>query len=78
MVPDVGHAGAGGALWGLTALLRAQAASPGNAAIQAGQMIRRPFFALLYGGIALLLPFCLRPVRFLFGNRVMKFWRGFP
>ncbi len=34
-------------LWGLTALLRAQAASPGNAAIQAGQMIRRPFFALL-------------------------------
>lgn len=63
-------------LWGLTALLRAQAASPGNAAIQAGQMIRRPFFALLYGGIALLLPFCLRPVRFLFGNRVMKFLAG--
>ena len=39
-------------------------------------MIRRPFFALLYGGIALLLPFCLRPVRFLFGNRVMKFLAG--
>ncbi len=63
-------------IYGLTLALREQAASGGQAGIQAGQMLRRPLFALLYGGIALLLPFCLRPVRFLMGNRLMGVLAG--
>ena len=51
-------------------MLKAQAGTPGSA-LQAGQMMRRPLFALLLAAVALALPFALRPVRFLFGNRVM-------
>ena len=62
--------------WGLTILLKAQAASPSYADIQRGQMLRRPMLALLLGGVMVLLPFAVRPVRFLFGNRVMGFLAG--
>ena len=60
------------ALYGLVVLLQAQAGTPGSA-LQAGQMMRRPLFALLLAAVAVALPFALRPVRFLFGNRLMGF-----
>lgn len=61
------------AVWGLAALLRHQAGSSGQAMIQAGQMIRRPAFAALLAVLAVALPFTVRPLRFLMGNRVMGF-----
>ena len=61
------------AFWGLTELLRDQAGSNGQAAIQSGQMIRRPLFATLLGTLTLALPFAVLPLRFLFGNKVMGF-----
>ena len=61
------------AFWGLKELLRDQAGSNGQAAIQAGQMIRRPLFATLLGTLTLALPFAVLPLRFLFGNKVMGF-----
>ena len=61
------------AIRGLTELLRDQAGSSGQAAIQAGQMIRRPFFAALLALLTLSLPFAVRPVRFIAGNRLMGF-----
>lgn len=60
------------ALWGLTRVLRAQAGTP-QSALQAGQMTRRPLFALLFALLALCLPFAARPIRFLMGNRLMGF-----
>ena len=56
--------------YGLTLALKAQAGTP-QSALQAGQMMRRPLFALLLAALTLALPFALRPVRFLFGNRLM-------
>ena len=61
------------AYWGLIELLRDQAGSSGQAAIQAGQMIRRPLFSFLLAVLTLALPFAVLPLRFLFGNRVMGF-----
>ncbi len=61
------------AILNLAELLRDQAGAGGQAAIQAGQMIRRPFFALLLAVLALALPFSVRPIRFLMGNRLMGF-----
>lgn len=61
------------AFWGLTELLRDQAGSSGQAAIQAGQMIRRPLFASLLAVLTLALPFAVLPLRFLFGNKLMGF-----
>ena len=61
------------AVWGLKELLQEQAGSSGQAAIQAGQMIRRPMFAALLAMLTLALPFSLRPIRFLTGNKVMGF-----
>ncbi len=61
------------AILNLTELLRDQAGASGQAAIQAGQMIRRPFFAFLLAVLALALPFSVRPIRFLMGNRLMGF-----
>ena len=63
-----------GAVYGLIALLRFQAGSNGYAEIQRRQMIYRPLYALLFlslmaGGI-----FGLRPLRFLLGNRVARFF----
>ncbi len=57
-------------------LLRAQAVSPDYPAIQSGQMIRRPLWGLILGMILIALPFSIRPVRFLFGNPVMRFLSG--
>lgn len=60
-------------LAGVVALLKAQAASGGQAAIQRGQMVRRfPYVALLMG-MVLALPLSVRPIRLLMGNRVMGF-----
>ena len=61
------------AFWGLKELLKDQAGSSGQAAIQAGQMIRRPLFAALLGTLTLALPFAVWPLRFLFGNKLMSF-----
>lgn len=60
------------AFWGFTMVLRQQAGTP-QSALQSGQMVRRPAFALLLAVVTLCLPFSLRPVRFLFGNRLMGF-----
>ncbi len=57
-------------------LLRRQASSPDYPAIQSGQMIRRFPFVLLLSGIMLSLPFNIRPIRWLMGNRVMGFLAG--
>ncbi len=61
------------AVWGLQQLLRSQAGASGQAAIQAGQMIRRPAFASLLAVLTVALPFTVRPLRFLMGNRLMGF-----
>jgi len=58
---------------GLKELMQAQARSNGQTEIQAGQMVRRPLFASLLALLTLSLPFAVRPVRFLFGNKVMGF-----
>lgn len=60
------------ALYGLTQALRAQAGSP-QSVIQSGQMVRRPIFAVLLAALTLSLPFAIRPIRFLMGNRLMGF-----
>lgn len=62
--------------WGLIFVLKAQAASASYAEIQGGQMIRRPLLTALLGGVMVLLPFAIMPVRFLFGNRLMSFLSG--
>lgn len=41
-------------------------------ALQAGQMMRRTLFGLALGGVMVALPFSVRPLRFLMGNRVMR------
>lgn len=61
------------AIYGLKELLQDQAGSSGQAAIQAGQMVRRPAFAALLALLALGLPFAVRPIRFIAGNKVMGF-----
>lgn len=61
------------AFWGLTELLRDQAGESGTAAIQAGQMIRRPAFASLLALLTLGLPFAVWPLRFIAGNKLMGF-----
>ena len=58
---------------GLKELMQAQARSNGQTEIQAGQMVRRPLFASLLALLTLSLPFAVRPIRFLFGNKVMGF-----
>lgn len=63
-------------VWGLSELLRAQAASGAHNNIQAGQMIRRFPFALVLALLALALPFSVLPLRKLMGNRVMGFLAG--
>lgn len=61
------------AVYGLKELLQDQAGSSGQAAIQAGQMIRRPAFAFLLAMLTLGLPFAVRPIRFIAGNKLMGF-----
>mgnify|MGYP000880471729 CR=1 FL=1 len=57
--------------WGMLRIFRVQAGESGQAALQAGQMMRRPLLGLAVTGILLTLPFAARPLRFLMGNRVM-------
>ena len=59
-------------VWALILILKAQAASGSYTEIQRGQMLRRPVFSLTLGGLMLALPFAVKPVRFLMGNRLMK------
>ena len=63
-------------VWLLLQVIRSQARSGDMAAIQSGQMIRRPALAAAMSGMLLSLPFCLRPVRWVFGNPVMHFLSG--
>ena len=58
------------------AILKDQARSGGYDAIQAGQMIRRPVFALACAAILLALPLSYRGIRLAFGNPVMRFLSG--
>ena len=69
----IATAAAFGAVCLLVLLLKRQAASPGYTALQRGQLIRRLPFAAAYGLLMISLPFAVRPVRFLFGNRAMGF-----
>ena len=57
--------------WGMLRIFRVQAGESSQAALQAGQMMRRPLLGLAVAGILLTLPFAVRPLRFLMGNRVM-------
>ena len=59
-------------VWAGIVILREQARSGTHILIQAGQMIRRPVWALSCAGLMLALPFSVRPVRFLFGCRLMR------
>ena len=58
-------------VWGLTRALRAQARSSTHDLLQAGQMMRRTLFASLASVTIVALPFCVKPLRLLMGNRVM-------
>ncbi len=55
----------------LVRALRAQASTQGIDVLQRMQMLRRPLFGGLMALMLLTLPFALRPVRLLFGNRLM-------
>ncbi len=68
---SIATAGVALSLWGLKVLLQQQAFASGQQMIQAGQMMRRPLFASLLTILTLCLPFAVRPLRFLMGNRVM-------
>ena len=58
-------------LWGLSQTQWAQAKSGDYNLIQAGQMMRRTQFAVLLAALMVALPFTVKPLRFLMGNRVM-------
>lgn len=60
-------------VWGLTRALRAQAREPSHDLLQAGQMMRRTLFALLLAPVLVALPFTVKPLRLLLGNRVTAF-----
>ena len=62
-----------GCLVGVFELQRVQAYSSFHAELQGRQMILRPAFALGFAGMILSAPFCLKPVRWLLGNRVTAF-----
>ena len=57
--------------YGMLRVIRAQAYTAGQPAMQAAQMMRRPLLCLTITGLMLSLPFAVRPLRFLMGNRVM-------
>ena len=54
--------------WGMLRIFRVQAGESGQAALQAGQMMRRPLLGLAVAGILLTLPFAARPLRFFDGQ----------
>ena len=53
-------------------VMRDQATSNGYNMIQAGQMARRPALAVALALVMTSLPFCVLPVRFVFGNKLMQ------
>lgn len=64
-------------IWGFVLILQRQAyTSFDYNMIQAGQLLRRPLLAGALGLVMTSLPFCLRPVRWLFGNRMMGWLAG--
>lgn len=63
-------------VWGISEVIRSQAASGSGSSLQAGQMIRRFPFAALAALLALALPFTVLPLRKLMGNRLMTFLAG--
>ena len=66
-----------GCVYGMAQMLKVQAALTGGTPdIQKHQMMYRPVFGLLFAGMILSAPFALYPLRFLLGNRVMKFLAG--
>lgn len=69
----LGTLGVAAALVLLEYLLRRQAYSGSNTNIQRWQMIRRFPFAVSYGLLLFSLPFSVKPIRFLFGNKVMQY-----
>ena len=64
------------AIWGLTVMIRHQAACGTYPDIQRGQMLRRLPLSLLMGTCMLALPFSLAPLRYLFGNPLTRFLGG--
>ena len=65
-----------GCVFAMIKLLRVQASAGTYERIQAGQMARRPLFALCFAGMILSADRALLPLRFLLGNPVMKFLAG--
>ena len=65
-----------GCFIGLGQMLRVQAGSSSIEKLQANQMIYRPVFGLLFGGLMLTAPFCIWPLRKIMGNRVTRFLGG--
>jgi len=63
-------------LWGTCQMLKVQASSPDHLTLQGRQMMYRPVFALGFCGMILSAPFCLKPLRWVLGNRVMRFLAG--
>lgn len=63
---------AAGAVYLIVQLLREQAGSA-QTRLQSGQMYRRPAFGALLALLTLSLPFTVRPIRFLMGNKGMGF-----
>ena len=59
-------------IWLLVLLLKRQAASSSYTMLQEGQLVRRLPLALIYGLLILSLPRMLKPLRLLFGNRLMS------
>lgn len=60
-------------LVGVCEMLKLQARSMGQEALQGHQMMYRPVFALGFAGMILSAPFMVKPLRWLLGNRVMVF-----
>lgn len=57
-------------------IMKNQAASNGLDQLRLGQMQRRFAFTVLLSFVMIYLPFAIAPVRFLFGNRLMRFLSG--
>lgn len=63
---------AAGCIWALVLILKQQCTYGLNVSVQRGQMLHRPLYAAALALFMLCIPFAAKPVRFLFGNRLMK------
>ena len=63
-------------LAGVCELLKVQASSGNHTLLQRNQQMYRPLFALGFAGMILTAPFCVKPLRWLLGNRVTAFLAG--